>query len=284
LNKTFLSCFGLAALLLFLTRGSELQARQNASTDTNGKTDSSGEVVILNRFEEPQRPANKQRNPFEIMSDTQGVDFGPYLSGLIKSIREHWYRLIPDEARPPMMKSGQLAIELAVKKDGNIADIKMATSSGDLALDKAAWASITGSTPFPPLPAAFTGDHLALRLHFTYNPSPTTTSAKAASQIVEPRLISQESVAYPKKARKDRIEGTVQLAATINADGKVTQVVTTSGNLILGEAASSCVRKWRFEPSQVDGKPVASQIQVEFEFHLDGNRVTARTLETLSLR
>ena len=36
----------------------------------------------------------------EVLSDTQGVDFGPYLSRVLDAVRRNWYNLIPEEARP----------------------------------------------------------------------------------------------------------------------------------------------------------------------------------------
>jgi outer membrane biosynthesis protein TonB len=44
--------------------------------------------------------------------------------------------------------------------------------SGDVALDRAAWAGITGASPFPPIPKAFKGPFLELRFYFLYNIRP----------------------------------------------------------------------------------------------------------------
>jgi hypothetical protein len=41
-------------------------------------------------------------------------------------------------------------------------------SSGDVALDRPAYGSITASDPFPPLPPEFTGPYLELRIRFYY--------------------------------------------------------------------------------------------------------------------
>ena len=51
-----------------------------------------------------------------------------------------------------------------------VADMRLVASSGDVALDRPAWGSITASNPFPPLPSEFTGPYLALRFRFYYNP------------------------------------------------------------------------------------------------------------------
>jgi len=45
----------------------------------------------------------------------------------------------------------------------------MAQRLGDVALDRAAWGSITGSNPLPALPKEFPGPNLGLRLNFYLN-------------------------------------------------------------------------------------------------------------------
>jgi TonB family protein len=81
-------------------------------------------------------------------------------------VRKNWIRLIPESDQ---MKKGKLAIEFAITKDGKVAGMKLVGSSGDVALDRAAWGGITASNPFPPLPSEFGGPYLALRFRFYYN-------------------------------------------------------------------------------------------------------------------
>lgn len=110
----------------------------------------------------------RQFGALDILSDTQGVDFGPYLQRVLEDVRENWYRMIPESAR--MGKKGKLAIEFAITRDGQIADMQLRATSNDSALDRAAWGGITASNPFPPLPSEFNGPYLALRFRFYYNP------------------------------------------------------------------------------------------------------------------
>jgi TonB family protein len=107
----------------------------------------------------------------EVLSDTEGVDFGPYLSRVLDAVRRNWYNIIPEEARAPLMKRGKVSIEFVIKKDGSIAGMNLRSPSGDVALDRAAWGGITASVPFAPLPGEFHGPYLALRFHFYYNPA-----------------------------------------------------------------------------------------------------------------
>ena len=106
----------------------------------------------------------------EVLTDTQGVDFGPYLSRVLQAVRMNWYNLIPEEARPPLLKKGKVSIEFVILKDGKVAGMKIVGPSGDISLDRAAWGGITASLPFAPLPNEFRGPYLGLRFHFYYNP------------------------------------------------------------------------------------------------------------------
>ena len=107
----------------------------------------------------------------EVLSDTQGVDFGPYLSRVLQAVRMNWYNLIPEAARPPLLERGKVSIEFAILPNGSVAGLRYVSSSGDIALDRAAWGGITASNPFAPLPSEFHGPYLALRFHFYYNPA-----------------------------------------------------------------------------------------------------------------
>jgi len=108
--------------------------------------------------------------PLEVLSDTMGVDFGPYLQRVLHDVRVNWYNLIPESARAPLMKKGKVTIEFAILKNGTVAGMRLVSTSGDVALDRGAWGGITGSNPFPPLPNEFGGQYLALRFAFYYNP------------------------------------------------------------------------------------------------------------------
>jgi TonB family protein len=108
--------------------------------------------------------------PMDVLSDTMGVDFGPYLARVLHDVRENWYRIIPESARAPLMKKGKVSIEFAILKNGQVAGLQIVGTSGDVALDRAAYGGITASRPFPPLPSEFGGQYLALRFHFYYNP------------------------------------------------------------------------------------------------------------------
>jgi TonB family protein len=121
-----------------------------------------------------QRQASARVGPYEITSDTMGVDFGPYMQRILHDVKQNWYNLIPESAMPPLLKKGKVSIEFAILKNGQIAGLRYVTGSGDVALDRAAYGGITASTPFPPLPTEFGGQYLGLRFTFLYNPDPNS--------------------------------------------------------------------------------------------------------------
>jgi len=103
----------------------------------------------------------------QILSDTQGVDFGPYLARIVEVVRRNWYTMMPESAR--LGQKGRVALQFAILKDGRVPEVDPVISSGSNALDGAAKAAIDLSVPFPPLPDEFRGNELKLRFIFLYN-------------------------------------------------------------------------------------------------------------------
>ncbi|MGD1155257.1 MAG: TonB family protein [Terriglobia bacterium] len=102
-----------------------------------------------------------------ILSDTRGVDFGPYLARVVYAVRRNWYAVIPESAR--LGEKGRVGVVFEILKDGSVPQLRLVASSGSDPLDRAAVTGIHASIPFPPLPQEFTGNHLVLQFLFLYN-------------------------------------------------------------------------------------------------------------------
>ena len=113
-------------------------------------------------------------NGYEILSDTLGTDFGPYIARLLRILRTAWLPLIPDECNPPLSKEGMTLIRFTILPDGKlqVGGMHLDDSNHDRAIDMAAWGSITSSNPFPPLPADFKGHDLTLRIPVQHHADP----------------------------------------------------------------------------------------------------------------
>jgi TonB family protein len=108
----------------------------------------------------------------DVLSDTMGVDFGPYIQRVILETKRSWYPIIPESARPPLNKQGRVGIRFKILPDGSVKQMILELPSGDVSLDRAAWAGITGASPYQPLPRDFKGPFLELRFYFLYNIEP----------------------------------------------------------------------------------------------------------------
>jgi TonB family protein len=109
----------------------------------------------------------------QILSDTMGVDFNPYLKRIVYDTERAWWPIIPEVARPPLNKAGRVMIRFKIMKDGSVKEMTLEGPSGDVSLDRAAWGGILGASPFPQLPQQFKGPYLELRFYFLYNIKPS---------------------------------------------------------------------------------------------------------------
>jgi len=112
---------------------------------------------------------NAERQAVEVLSDTQGVDFKPYVKDMLNQIYGQWLTLMPEEARASQNKRGATLIRVTVSPDGTIAAMHLDASAHDEALNRAAWGAVTGVGRFAPLPKEFHGPDLELRIHFVVN-------------------------------------------------------------------------------------------------------------------
>lgn len=138
--------------------GQSIQQAANAAARTHGQGGEGG----LNA---PNRHPGLASG-VEVLSDTQGVDFGPYLRQLKRILTASWYPLIPEECSPPLNKEGETLIRFTIQPNGVVSAMHLDGSTRDIAIDKAAWGSITGVGQMPPLPRDFHGENLQLRINF----------------------------------------------------------------------------------------------------------------------
>lgn len=110
--------------------------------------------------------------------------------------------------------------------------------------------------------------------------APPETIRKAATREEDDKseasqsgyLLERFEPEYPESAKQQHIEGQVLLSALVGADGSVRELGVISGNPELVKAATDAVRKWRFRPHQVEGKPVEFETQITVNFALPENQ------------
>ena len=88
-----------------LSAGSQIQQAARASLANRGGYGGDGGDYGLGQGAK----AAGAIGPLDVLSDTMGVDFGPYLSRVLHDVRENWYNIIPEVARAPIMKKGKVS-------------------------------------------------------------------------------------------------------------------------------------------------------------------------------
>lgn len=88
-----------------------------------------------------------------------------------------------------------------------------------------------------------------------------------AAEAIE-AVISKTHPEYPALARQLKIEGKVELEAVIAESGQVEKVNIVSGNPILTKPAADALKRWKFKPFLVDGKPARVLAPITMGFKL----------------
>lgn len=101
----------------------------------------------------------------------------------------------------------------------------------------------------------------------------------------ESKIVTKVRPVYPGDAADLRIHGVVKMTVVIGTTGRVESARLLSGHPLLAPAALQAVRKWVFEPTEVQGKParVATEIDIPFELDASGRPVELKSSATSQL-
>lgn len=94
---------------------------------------------------------------------------------------------------------------------------------------------------------------------------------KIASITAKPLYQQNHKPPYPPLARRRNWQGTVLLLVTVDVKGssKKVQILEGSGYSILDKTARKTVKKWKFTPGKINGRPTEMQVQVPIHFKLE---------------
>jgi TonB family protein len=86
--------------------------------------------------------------------------------------------------------------------------------------------------------------------------------------VQEAKLIRRVNPDYPSAAKKEGIEGSVDLQVTVSQQGVVRDatVVSSTPPDVFDKAALTAVRKWKYDPRFVDGLASEAQLKVHLDF------------------
>ena len=97
---------------------------------------------------------------------------------------------------------------------------------------------------------------------------PVLQKMKVSQGVAQGLILKRVAPEYPKNALMMRIEGAVELSATISKDGNIRDVKVLSGNAQLSQAALQAVKQWKYRPYLLNGEPVEIQTQITLDFKL----------------
>jgi TonB family protein len=89
---------------------------------------------------------------------------------------------------------------------------------------------------------------------------------KIGGNVKEPKLLTRVLPEYPTVAKEAHIEGDVVVKTTIDPKGNVVNMQVVSGPAMLRGPALVALRRWKYEPSTLNGQPIAVQLQVTLKF------------------
>jgi TonB family protein len=199
--------------------------------------------------------------------ETKGKD--PENLKLIKKVEP----VYPDEARKAGIE-GLVVLEGTIDTEGNVSKVKVLKGENE-SLNKAAaeavkqWKYKPAILKGKPMPVNFT-----VTVKFSLNDKESGAPKPAESaEHPGPKPVKKVSPTYPEEARKEGIEGTVILEATIDAEGNVAKVKVLKGEIdSLNKAAVEAIKQWKYEPVIVEGKAMPSTFTVTMKFALDKDK------------
>ena len=118
----------------------------------------------------------------------------------------------------------------------------------------------------PPSPLAIEAgshDNLSGLLASNANAAkPSLAQVKISQGVLQGLLIKLVQPKYP----ATHAQGTVEIEATVDREGKVVGPKLLSGNKVLAAAALEAVRQWRYKPYYLNGEPVEIQTEITIKF------------------
>ena len=86
--------------------------------------------------------------------------------------------------------------------------------------------------------------------------------------VSEGMILSKTNPTYPVIARTAGISGTIVLAATISATGRIENLKVLNGPPMLRQAAVDAVKTWRYRPYLLNNQPVEVETTINIVFTL----------------
>ena len=91
---------------------------------------------------------------------------------------------------------------------------------------------------------------------------------RVGGHVRAPKAIVIVRPEYPPLARQVHLQGQVQIDAVLDEQGNVVEMKVVSGPPLLYQAALDALKKWKYEPTYLNDRPIAVQMIVTITFQL----------------
>jgi TonB family protein len=188
--------------------------------------------------------------------------------------RQHWQRE-RENARQKLVASETRLASLrgaAIARPSTIPASSSTASRNNAGVNNSSGAPATTSSPSAPTtsqptnprqsasPSNTSGQGVAANVPTSGQPLEVGSLIERAKERVSPK--------YPQTARAARITGVVTVYLVIDESGTVTMVKSSTGPQMLRSAAEDAARRWKFQPTMVEGQPVRVAGFINFNFTL----------------
>jgi TonB family protein len=142
---------------------------------------------------------------------------------------------------------------------------------------------VTAEPMLPPVLVATAPAATALAAPTPEKPTPPQRThignpgTSPTNSLVPPKIVSWQTPSYTPEALAARIEGTVTLEGSVDAEGKVSGLRVLKGlGYGLDERAIEVAGSWKFSPGLRNGQPVQTVTQIEVDFQPPPTEVNLR--------
>ncbi len=171
----------------------------------------------------------------------------------------------------PEVESSEPEDEVTVKKSPSVAAKAIVIKNGT-AQPRTGAAAVSNDAAAPSIasiaPAGNGGALPNLMDGASGAPTPVLQTVNVSQGVSQGLILKKVSPSYPTAALRLRLEGSVELLATISKKGDISAVKILSGDPNLARAAVDAVKQWKYKPYLLDGSPVEIQTQVTINFKL----------------
>jgi bla regulator protein blaR1 len=108
----------------------------------------------------------------------------------------------------------------------------------------------------------------ALAASDSQRPAKPTGPVAVKAEIMQNQIVHKVPPVYPDEAKKERIQGKVELDAVIGKTGNVEELKVVSGPKELQQSALDAVRQWTYRPFLLNGTPVDVRTTIHVVYSL----------------